>query len=77
MVAERSRARRQRRRARAASAAAPSRSADWSTTVLAWSVPGMIAGALILRSVDDRILQFALTATILTALAARAVRADR
>jgi uncharacterized protein len=45
-----------------------------AVTVLAWGVPGMVAGALILRSVDDRILQVALTVIVLLTLVAR--RAD-
>ncbi len=45
-----------------------------AATVLVWSVPGMVAGALILRSVDDRILQVALTITVLATLVLRSRR---
>ncbi len=40
-------------------------------TVLAWSVPGMVVGALILRAADPRLLQAALTVTVLAALGLR------
>jgi uncharacterized membrane protein YfcA len=39
--------------------------------VLAWSVPGMLAGAVILESVDSRLLQVALTVMVFAALALR------
>lgn len=40
-------------------------------TVLAWSLPGMIAGALLLQSADAVVLQIALTATVFATLALR------
>lgn len=40
--------------------------------VLLWSLPGMVAGAFILRAADPRVLQVALTATVLAGLVLRA-----
>lgn len=42
-----------------------------AATVLIWSLPGMVAGAIVLREADDRVLQIALTVTILLALTFR------
>jgi uncharacterized membrane protein YfcA len=40
-------------------------------TVLAWSVPGMVAGALVLKSADPVVLQVALTVSVVTTLLLR------
>jgi uncharacterized membrane protein YfcA len=42
-----------------------------AATVLAWSVPGMVAGALVLKSADHVVLQVALTVSIVATLLLR------
>ena len=42
-----------------------------AVTVLCWSVPGMLAGGYILRATDARVLQIALTVTVLLTLVVR------
>jgi uncharacterized membrane protein YfcA len=50
----------------------PSPLARLAVTVLAWSVPGMLAGALILEHADRVALQLALTVAVIATLAVRA-----
>lgn len=42
-----------------------------AATVLVWSAPGMLAGVAVLRSVDARVLQIALTVMVFASLATR------
>jgi len=45
-----------------------------SLHLLAWSVPGMVAGVAVLRSLDETALQIIVTAGVLTSLAVRRLR---